>query len=417
MENNIRHIDQLMEFQQSHYRYGLAHFDTDLHFLTQLGVSPDTIREKARNLKAEGKTTELYRNTLGAIKQLSRYPADRRFLFLLSDGRAEDRAYFHRDVTQAAIKNNISIFTIGYADTVSLTVELQTLRRLSEETGGHYLSTKPGTYQLDNSQLQQMFDSIDLGALFNIDLNPALQANLGGRQEATLSITSGSSHTLVSLPVKLPAIKQVQAAPVVPVTPVVTVTPVAPEPVVQKVIIERIPENSAVLTEDIYWLLIALSALLVSSILFLAVKLRNRTPTAAPVTPTPDESIDDAYAWLEIADDTSAHPRRYPIRSTETKIGRYRGNDIALHDSAISRYHAEIHITDDGRFVIADMGSTNGLTVNDKEVLEQRLENNDIVEIGDVRLRFVIPEELADDLEDTQMFRTQVPAPGSSQQS
>ena len=412
MENNIRHIDQLLGFQRPHYRYGLAHFDTDLHFLTQLGVSPDTIRQKAHGLKAEGKTTELYRNTLGAIKQLSRYPADRRFLFLLSDGRAEDRAYFHRDVTQAAIKNNISVFTIGYADTVSLTVALQTLRRLSEETGGQYLSTQPGTYQLDNSQLQQMFDSIDLGALFNIDLTPALQANIGGRQEITLSITSGSSHTLVSLPVKLPAIRQAQATPIIPVTPV------AAEPAVQQIIIERIPaETSAVLTEDIYWLLIALSVLMVSSILFLAVKLRNRTPTAAPVTPTPAESTDDAYAWLEMADDTSAHPRRYPIHSTETKIGRYRGNDIALHDSAISRYHAEIHITDDGRFVIADMGSTNGLSVNDKEVLEQRLENNDIVEIGDVRLRFVIPEELADDLEDTQMFRTQVPVPGSSEQN
>ena len=45
-----------------------------------------------------------------------------------------------------------------------------------------------------------------------------------------------------------------------------------------------------------------------------------------------------------------------------------------------------------------------------KSYLEQRLQNNDIIEIGDVRLRFVIPEELAEDLQDTQMFRTQIPA-------
>jgi len=394
-----------MEFQQPHYRYGLAHFDTDLHFLTPIGASPETIRQKAASLKAEGKTTELYRNTLGAIKQLSRYPANRRFLFLLSDGRAEDQAYFHRDVVQAAIKNSISIFTIGYADTVSLTVALQTLRRLSEETGGRYLSTQPGTYRLDVNQLQSSFDSIDLGALFNIDLIPAIQTNLGGRQEVDLSITSGTSHTLISLPVKLPVTRIIQTTQTIPQT--------VHEPAAQQIIIERVPEANTALAENIYWLLIALSALLISTIIFLAVKFRNRAP-AAPVVEVPPETLDDAYAWLEIADDASGNPRRYPIRSAETKIGRYRGNDVALHDSAISRYHAEIHFTDDGRFVISDMGSKNGLTINDKEVLEQRLENGDIIEIGDVRLRFVIPDELAEDLEDTQMFRTLLPGATAS---
>ena len=119
--------------------------------------------------------------------------------------------------------------------------------------------------------------------------------------------------------------------------------------------------------------------------------------------------MEDAYAWLEMADG-SLNPVRYPIRSTDTKIGRYRGNDIPLHDSAVSRYHAEIHFTDDGRFVITDMGSKNGIQVNDKEVLEQQLKNNDIIEIGDVRLKFIIPDHVAEDLEDTQMFKTQVPA-------
>jgi pSer/pThr/pTyr-binding forkhead associated (FHA) protein len=55
------------------------------------------------------------------------------------------------------------------------------------------------------------------------------------------------------------------------------------------------------------------------------------------------------------------------------------------------------------------MGSKNGIQVNDKEVLEQQLHNNDIIEIGDIRLKFIIPEQLAEDLEDTQMFKTQIP--------
>ena len=202
IDRNIAHIKQQLSFSQPHYRYGLARFDTDLHFLTSLGANPQAVLEKAMTLEAIGKTTELYRNTLGAIKQLARYPSDRKFLFLLSDGRAEDRAYFHRDVVKAAIQDNISIFTIGYADSISLTVELQTLRRMSEETGGQYLSTRPGTYQLDNDQLQQLFQTIDLGAHFSIDLSPAITAGLGGSQDINLSITSGVSHTSANLPTK-----------------------------------------------------------------------------------------------------------------------------------------------------------------------------------------------------------------------
>ena len=403
--NTIQHIHQLLSFEQDHYSFSLARFDTDLHFLTQMGVSAETVRQAANQLQAVGKTTELYRNTLGAIKQLARYPADRKFLFLLSDGRAEDRAYFHRDVVKAAIRNHISIYSIGYADTVSLTVDLQTLRRLSEDTGGQYLSTEPGTYRLNNDRLQHMFDAIDMGAQYQLDLSPAIQSGLGGLQDIQLSVVSGSAHTLISLPVRLPAASAPAAVATVPQPP----TAEAATP--QQIIIERVPGHSPPVPEiDSYWLLLALSILLVGIIIYLAIRLRDHFPrqTANQAMQT-SSANDDAYAWLEIADDNSVNPRRYPIKSTETKIGRYRGNDVALPDSAVSRYHAEIHFTDDGRFVISDMGSKNGLMINDREVLEQTLENNDIIEIGDVRLRFVIPEHLADDLQDTQIFRTQFP--------
>jgi hypothetical protein len=411
VDRSIAHIEQLLTYNKPHYQYGLARFDTDLHFLTSPGSSPQTISDKAKTLKAVGKTTELYRNTLGAIRQLARYPSDRKFLFLLSDGRAEDRAYFHRDVVKAAISNNISIFTIGYADNVSLTVELQTLRRLSEETGGQYLSTRPGTYELDTTQLQQMFATIDLGADFKINLSPAIRANYGGTQEIDLSISSGTSLSQVSVPTKLPPVKPTPVQPAVIVAPQpapATEPAAAASPPPPQIIIERIPDKSSIDLLDPVWILIAISLVLVAISMFLVARIRDRKSDNVSPTPEEPEKLEDAYAWLEVADGT-ANPVRYPVRSADTKIGRYRGNDIALHDSAISRYHAEIHFTDDGRFIITDMGSKNGIQVNDKEVLEQQLHNNDIIEIGDIRLKFIIPEQLAEDLEDTQMFKTQVP--------
>lgn len=411
IEKTISHIEQLLTFSQPHYRYGLARFDTDLHFLTSLGAGKSTIQANTTQLQAVGKTTELYRNTLSAIKQFSRYPADRKFLFLLSDGRAEDRAYFHRDVVQAARQNDISIFTIGYADTIHLTVELQTLRRLSEETGGQYLSAQPGTYQLDQNSLQSMFSSMDLGALYTLNLAPAMEAGIGGTQEIRLSISTGPSLTSAALKIRLPAVapravKKPGPAP----EPVIKVTP----PPAPQVIIERIPVDNEQDNLQVAWILIGLSMvlLIVIIILLLQLRTRKRQSQLLPSSTVKDQAEDDesaAYAWLETADEHSINPRRFPIRSTDTKIGRYRGNDIALHDSAVSRYHAEIHFTDDGNFVITDMGSKNGILVNNVEVLEQPLSNNDIIEIGDIRLRFVIPDEIAEDLQDTQMFRTQFP--------
>lgn len=395
----INHIEQLLGFQQSHHLYGLASFDSDLHFLTSIGVSAETVRQKVKDLRAVGKTTELYRNTLGAIKQLSRYPADRKFLFLFSDGKAEDQAYFHRDVVQAAVKNFISLYTVGYADNAGLTVSLQTLRRLSEDTGGQYLPARPDTYQLDNNSLQRMLDTVDQGAQFHIDLSPAIQAGFGGDQDMILSIVSSVSHNAISLPIKLPpaniAIQQATSASVSGGAPT--------EP---QVVIEEIPKTDiGQITHD-YWWVFVLLLLLGTSIYFL-IRLSHHLPKTNRAERV--ESSDDPLAWLEVVNTQDDILQRYPICSLKTKIGRYRGNDIALPDNAVSRYHAEIHLKDNGRFMVIDKGSKNGLTVNDIEVTEKSLENDDIIEIGDVRLRFILLESLADDLQETQMFRTQLP--------
>ncbi len=51
---------------------------------------------------------------------------------------AKVSAYFHNDVINAAKKAGIIITSIGYPRSVPQSVSLQTLRRLSEETGGIY---------------------------------------------------------------------------------------------------------------------------------------------------------------------------------------------------------------------------------------------------------------------------------------
>jgi len=77
---------------------------------------------------------------------------------------------------------------------------------------------------------------------------------------------------------------------------------------------------------------------------------------------------------------------RFPIEGSVT-IGRS-GCDIDLDDDQVSRRHATIRQTPGG-VEIEDLGSRNGTRVNDAEIEPgQALRQGDIVEIGNVRLRF-----------------------------
>ncbi|WP_344611970.1 FhaA domain-containing protein [Dactylosporangium salmoneum] len=59
--------------------------------------------------------------------------------------------------------------------------------------------------------------------------------------------------------------------------------------------------------------------------------------------------------------------RRYTMQSGTTVIGRGRQADLRLRDEGVSRMHARLQY--DGRaLTVADLGSTNGTTVNDQPV-------------------------------------------------
>lgn len=403
VDSAVNHINQLLDFRHDHYRYALARFDSELHFLTSIGVDAQTIQSRAHELRAQGKTTELYRNMLSAINQLARYPAQRKFLFLFSDGRAEDQAYFHHDVVRAANKSRVSLYTIGYADTDGLTVYLQTLRRLSEDTGGRYFATQPGTYLLQPGPLRQFFDTVDAGAQFQVDLAPILQTGVASRQRnRTLSITIGGQHSPINLPLWLPSVKPP------PPSPVITEAPASsPSPALSpKVIIERTPSDDD--EQTLFQALLAILILLSGLIIYLAIRLRTPKSHAKADSQPPKESSDDIHAWLEYIDNQPGHPRHFPIRLMTTKIGRHRDNDITLRDSTISRYHAEIYFANQ-HFTINDLNSKNGILVNGKEVTVQNLEDGDIVECGDIQLRFLIAPDHAEDTQETQIFKTQLP--------
>lgn len=76
-----------------------------------------------------------------------------------------------------------------------------------------------------------------------------------------------------------------------------------------------------------------------------------------------------------------------PLGTETITIGRDVQNDVRLDDESISTFHAEI-LLDDGRHMLKDLGSTNGVRVNGERVLEMRLADGDLLRFGQVRARY-----------------------------
>jgi len=67
------------------------------------------------------------------------------------------------------------------------------------------------------------------------------------------------------------------------------------------------------------------------------------------------------------------------------RLGRSARNDFQLDHDSISRFHAEIVLADEW-MCVRDMDSSNGVFVNDEQVLESPLETGQVLRLGEVSM-------------------------------
>ena len=80
--------------------------------------------------------------------------------------------------------------------------------------------------------------------------------------------------------------------------------------------------------------------------------------------------------------------REFALNRPEVIIGRVEDNDIVIEHRSVSRNHAKILF--DGRVhKVIDLESANGILVNGEEYAITDLRQNDLIELGHVRFRFV----------------------------
>ncbi|MFC2158896.1 FHA domain-containing protein [Acidobacteriota bacterium] len=100
-------------------------------------------------------------------------------------------------------------------------------------------------------------------------------------------------------------------------------------------------------------------------------------PTAVPAA---------AYATFHITYQDGG-TKSIPVTSHHLIFGRNMDTQVVLHDPDVSKNHAELVITQEG-YLLRDLGSTNGTSINGVKITEQYLYLNDEITMGTTTLIF-----------------------------
>ncbi|MGQ0673210.1 MAG: FHA domain-containing protein [Hyphomicrobium sp.] len=388
-------VIEMTAAREGQRRYAAYSFGNDLNLAAGFGASKSEFDRQVRAIRPLEAKVQLYRAVLDAIAKLARETADRKALVILGDGTADDTAYAHDEVVKAAKDAGVVISTLGFYDDADERPNFQKLSRLARETKGfstevvqpgrdsfeRVVSSRFAGELLENggrltiklkappgtAAMEIAADFTD-GRLANLEqsvlIDPPAGSRTGSQKPATDDATGRGEGDGVSISARSPR----------------------HEPGWTDGFFDWAEDNSAVA------LVIGagLGLGLIGLMLFVYRGGLFAGGSGMPLLDRNGKPV--AYGWLEMLDGNAS---RYPLQTTNVRIGRHRDNDICLRNDSISRRHAVLHFNSDTRrFVITDLGGGNGVVVNKSKFTTRELSDGDLVELGEVRLRFQADREL-----------------------
>jgi hypothetical protein len=366
-------VVKIAEPRDSKRRYAAYTIANDLTAVADFGASKADFDKQVRAVRGAALPTQLYKGALEAIAKLAKEKGERKALVILGDGNSDDTSYDHEPVVRAAKEAGVIIHALGFAAEASDQPKFQYIRRLAEETGGFRREVRVGSAQKYTISNQFVAEALENGGTATITLKEPPGS-------ATLSITadfnngrSESVQHVITVPAR-PVAREPASAAQVPTQAEPTVAPAA---WYQKVFAWARENKTVALISGV-----ALGVGTIGLSLFGISSYTARRARLAEEEPG-DQVV---YGWLDMLDGNAS---RYPLQTTNVRIGRHRDNDICLMNDSISRRHAVLHFDADKRsFVITDLGGGNGVIVNKIKQQSHDLNDGDLVELGEVRLRF-----------------------------
>lgn len=377
-------VDSIIRQLPSNTVVSIYGFDNKLNKVIDASLSREISRQQLNALKANGESTELYRLIEKAQKLQKNN--DKSIFVILSDGLAEDdeQSYSQTPVIEYAHKqqiilNTINVIELTRANRNKYTPGQQRLRRLADATGGTYVQvSRTGLY---NKNTLKTIANIAFNygtAYFNLE---KWQGPWGQQHEVLIQYQFDNDK------------------------------------IQQTKLNIDFPDRTWL---SIYflgmtrlsWIVLLFSLLLIALAYVIIQRYRNRNSEQAEVT---EQACPHCHKQNNIANThcqyckavinrlsplaqlltiNDEHTKSWTIEKPRTTIGRMSDNDIVLHSDAVGRWHADIQLKN-GNFFIQDLGSVNGVVLNNAEVDSAQLKNGDELEIGDIKFRFEISPEFS----------------------
>jgi hypothetical protein len=328
-------VNKILDKKTEYQEIGIATFDTEFRIVAPIGSSKEDLKKALAEVKASGMATEFYKNILASVELLKKTQGDRKGLVIFSDGKDEDKAYKREDVVSAAASSGITFLGVGFAERDADLPYLQNIEWLAHKTYGSYLNY------------------VDISKNSNFLNHPLGGFEKGGRitfsppskiysRELVIELTTNDSQKVdIKSKINMPS----------------------DEGFFKKLLGFLV----------VYWALISICVLVFIISLFAAIKLIRK------------KKFNSIFAELE---EFAGSQSRHALKKVATRIGRGKDNDIVFLNDSISSNHAEIHRRREGGVFIVDLSSTNGVYVNDQKVSQFELSDGDLIEIGDVKLKF-----------------------------
>src|SRR5689334_25306844 len=115
-----------------------------------------------------------------------------------------------------------------------------------------------------------------------------------------------------------------------------------------------------------------------------------------PIAPIPSNTVFGTRARTDrlgvqqyhlVLVNTEGAGTKYALATDEVRIGKAPDNDVVIDHPTVSRNHLVVRRQGD-RFLVEDLGSTNGTFIDGAQVREAYLRPGALLEVGDVKLRF-----------------------------
>jgi ABC transport system ATP-binding/permease protein len=111
-----------------------------------------------------------------------------------------------------------------------------------------------------------------------------------------------------------------------------------------------------------------------------------RPDTTASIIPSPPYDTNHDRLVMVVGPTPG---REYTLSDQQQLVGRGDDCNIAVNHPSVSRHHATIHYLKDHHYELIDKKSSNGLRINGVELERGLIESHDVIEFGDVVLKFI----------------------------